>query len=119
MNSPRCSAAQNGWIASATISLAKRGIEPPYVGSGNRPRADASPPGRLAARRPPLRLALRARLRGDRRRPHQANRTSLPAPSYKTGVAITARIRGTLNGLLARFAADAERAEVHSEDGVV
>src|SRR5215211_2508799 len=98
MNSPRCSAAQNGWIASATISLAKRGIEPPYVGSGNRPRADASPPGRLAARRPPLRLALRARLRGDRRRPHQANRTSLPAPSYKTGVAITARIRGAPNG---------------------
>src|SRR5215211_8530875 len=32
------------------------------------------------------------------RRPHQANRTSLPAPSYKTGVAITARIRARAFG---------------------
>jgi len=27
MNSPRCSAAQNGWIASATCALEKRTID--------------------------------------------------------------------------------------------
>ena len=50
------------------------------------------------ARRSPLRLALRARLRSDQRPPHQPHQTHPRTPSHRTGVAITARTQGTATG---------------------
>src|ERR671916_1072612 len=53
MNSPRCSAAQNDWVASATISVVKRGIEPPDVAGTVRAPTGPGPRGRASTAAPP------------------------------------------------------------------
>jgi len=102
MNSPRYSAAQNGWIASATCALEKRTIDTP--GNLGSRIGDATHPQRGSRRR----------ARVDRRYGSPYGLTSAPTDAHPTTnvgrplsalsaqprVAITARTQGSLIGTL-------------------